>query len=137
MVKRRVKDMKPKQRQAAMAAITGGGARTKPIGGKKRGGGVAAVKQYPMDKKYRRLTDDEQDIDEDKQFHVVEVGGVRYKTDRDYDDGKKYRVRGVYFKTNRDSWVTTVWRDTRLEAIMDLDQLRQGAYKDARILVMD
>ena len=32
----------------------------------------------------------------------------------------KYRARGHYRPTNRDNWITTVWRDTEKEAKDDI-----------------
>ena len=33
----------------------------------------------------------------------------------------KYRARGRYKRTNRESWVTTVWRETEKEAKEDIE----------------
>jgi len=38
----------------------------------------------------------------------------------------KYRARGHYIPTDRDSWVTTVWRNTEQEAINDLKYYADG-----------
>lgn len=35
-------------------------------------------------------------------------------------DGTKFRARGIYKPTGRDSFLTTVWRDTAKEAQADI-----------------
>lgn len=43
------------------------------------------------------------------------------KNTRKKSRGKfKYRARGHYKPTNRNSWITTVWRNTRKEAQDDI-----------------
>ena len=48
----------------------------------------------------------------------------------------KYRARGKYRRTNRDSWITTVWRASEQEAKDDIKMFGHG-YDNARIVKKD
>jgi len=50
---------------------------------------------------------------------------------------KIYRARGKYDLSNKDSWVTTVWRRTKKEAEDDLKMFTPGRYKNIRVVEED
>jgi hypothetical protein len=45
----------------------------------------------------------------------------------------EYRARGHYTPTDRDSWITTVWRKTRKEAEQDITAFAGKNYSTAWI----
>ena len=91
-------------------------------------------KEYPIDKKHKRLTDSEIKQARSPEFYKTVKGGVTYKVDKDYDTREKYRVRAFSIKTKRDVWVTTAWEDTKAEAIMTMDNnATSGRFKDFRV----
>ena len=48
--------------------------------------------------------------------------------------GNKYRARGHYIPTGRESWVTTCWRDTKEEAEQDIRCFCNENYKEVQIV---
>ena len=93
-------------------------------------------KEYTIDKKHKRLTESEIKQARSPEFHKTTKGDITYKVDKDYDNRKKYRVRAVSVKTGRDVWTTTVWEDTKAEAILTMDNnATSGRFKDFRIYI--
>jgi len=46
----------------------------------------------------------------------------------------KYRPRGTYIKTNRDSWISTQWYDSKKDAEDFAKSNGSGRYKNIRII---
>ena len=53
------------------------------------------------------------------------------------DKIKQYRARGVYLKTGRDSFLTTIWRKTREEAEKDITLYGDKSYKEGSLRVVE